>query len=159
MVENKRHRSHIRVLSSFLTIAYTDHPKVIRTTQPSTMGGPLGDPRFWTLDSTAIMCCCDSIWKRNFHQIWIASKKSLVKRPPIPFHFCRFMEAKVNNSNSAWWYQAVRNSGSWWFNFNYDSKIQPTRWVDYDLGEATIIKIVNSTKHRMGGSAVTITVT
>ena len=48
MVENKRHRSHIRVLSSFLTTAYTDHPKVIRATQPSTMGGPLGDPRLWT---------------------------------------------------------------------------------------------------------------
>ena len=43
----------IRVLLPFLTIAYTDHPKVIRTTQPATMGGPLGDPRFWTLNSTA----------------------------------------------------------------------------------------------------------
>ena len=52
MVENKQHRSHIRVISSFLTTAYSDHPKVIRTIQPSTMGGPLGDPGFWTLDST-----------------------------------------------------------------------------------------------------------
>ena len=45
----------IRVLLSFLTTTYTDHPKLIRTTQPSTMGGPLGDPRFWTLDSTVII--------------------------------------------------------------------------------------------------------
>ena len=43
-----------RVLSSFRTAAYTNHQNVIRTTQPSTMGGPLGDPGFWTLDSTYI---------------------------------------------------------------------------------------------------------
>ena len=46
-------KSYMKVLSLFLTTTYTHYPKVIWTTQPSTMGGPLGDPGFSTLDSTA----------------------------------------------------------------------------------------------------------
>ena len=52
MVENKRHRSHYK---GFIVISdhniygppkgNTDHPAIH-------MGGPLDDPRFWTLDST-----------------------------------------------------------------------------------------------------------
>ena len=37
----------------FLTTSYTDHPNVTRTTQRSTADGPLGDPEFSNLDSTA----------------------------------------------------------------------------------------------------------
>ena len=62
----------IRVLSSFLTTTYTDHPKIIRTTQPSTMGGPLGDPRFWTLDST--------VYVSFRHYMWIQTGVTVRKR-------------------------------------------------------------------------------
>ena len=41
-------KSYMKVLSLFLTTTYTHYPKVIWTTQPSTMGGPLGDFRLWT---------------------------------------------------------------------------------------------------------------
>ena len=51
MVHNKQNRSD----KGFIVIS--DHS--IRTTQPSTMGGPLGNLGFWTLDSTThlIMEC------------------------------------------------------------------------------------------------------
>ena len=64
-LENLKYQSHtfwywlkwmthngIAVSLSFLTTLYTDHPGITRTTQQSTMVGPLGDPGFSTLDST-----------------------------------------------------------------------------------------------------------
>ena len=77
MVENKQHRSHIiKVLSWFLTTAHTDHPKAIWTTQPSTIGGPLGDPGFRTLLWTALQgALYDCRIYRNslFVQYWSSS--------------------------------------------------------------------------------------
>ena len=45
---HEHHTQLIRVLLSFLITAYTDYLKIIQTSVPFTMGGPLGDPGFWT---------------------------------------------------------------------------------------------------------------
>ena len=88
---------------------WTGHPKVIRTTQPSTIGGPLGNPRFSTLDSTAKVYMQQQ-WNSEVVQItfgWLLQLKrpAVVKRLHIN-HVDKYWLDRVGSKTVTTWLYA-----------------------------------------------------